>query len=45
MNSTDKNSKLTDDELAAWAATRLRMLVAHLKAMLVRGEVLPNDPM
>lgn len=43
MNSTDKNSKLTDDEMAAWARTVVRMLVARLKAMLVRGEVIPND--
>jgi hypothetical protein len=38
-------SNLTEKQLAAWAATKTRMLVARLKAMLVRGEVLPNDPM
>jgi hypothetical protein len=45
MDSTDKNSKLTDAELLAWARTRTRMLVNRLKAMLVRGEVIPYEPM
>lgn len=43
MNSTDKNSKLTDAELLAWARTRTRMLVNKLKDMLVRGEVIPYE--
>jgi hypothetical protein len=36
-------SKLTDAELLAWARTRTRMLVNKLKAMLVRGEVIPYE--
>jgi hypothetical protein len=36
-------TQLTKEQLDAWAATRLRMLVARLKAMLVRGEVIPHD--
>lgn len=38
-------SNLTEKELQAWAATRTRMLIAKLVVMLVRGEVIPNDPM
>lgn len=36
-------TQLTKEELEAWAATRLRMLVARLKVMLVRGEVIPYE--
>lgn len=38
-------SKLTETQLRAWAATRVRMLVARLLVMLVRGEVIPYERM
>lgn len=33
-------SKLTDEQLAAWAATRVRMLVAHLALLARLGQKL-----
>lgn len=38
-------TNLTKEELEAWATTRLRMLVARLVVMLVRGEVIPYERM
>lgn len=41
MNSTDKNSKLTQAELLAWAKTRVRLMLGHLLLLAMRGEKLP----
>lgn len=33
-------TKLTEDELQSWAATKLRMLVARLRVLIHRGLLL-----